>query len=85
MRIQKATARAAQIGRTRSCVRSAPFLHKREKIAHSYSLSKPSMMMLLQIAAVATLLCATSFETQAQSDSGAGLVFRLSVTQVYVS
>ena len=42
------------------------------------------MMMLLSIATVAALLCATSFERQAQSDSGAGSVFKLSVTQVWV-
>jgi hypothetical protein len=37
--------------------------------------------MLLSVVAVAVLLCVSSFEAQAQSDSGAGLVFKLPVTQ----
>ena len=40
--------------------------------------------MLLSVVAVAVLLCVSSFEAQAQSDSGAGLVFKLPVTQVHV-
>ena len=40
--------------------------------------------MLLSVVAVAALLCVSSFEAHAQSDSGAGLVFNLPVTQVHV-
>ena len=40
--------------------------------------------MLLSVVAVAVLLCVSSFEAHAQSDSGAGLVFNLPVTQVHV-
>jgi hypothetical protein len=38
-------------------------------------------MMLSVVTTVAALLCVTSFEAYAQSDSGAGLVYKLPVTQ----
>ena len=54
--------------RARLCIR--PRHGAVERLQVMFAVTHSSMMMLLSIAAVAILLCATSFEVQAQSDSG---------------